>query len=432
VRRGILTGLALAAALPAAATAAAHAAAIPPYKTVLVSRQSDADGGAPGDDDSVAGFVRGRGRLVFFDSSATNFTPETAGTDPSYRGWTFLRDVVRGITTPETRRAGGRLARGGVLGVSRDARYLAMNAQRASDEFDSPIMGGYLRDRRTGAVTLVTRASGRHGAPARTSAQAVDVSNDGRYVLIHTSAPNLAYGDVKGGERLLLRDTHTHRTTRVTPARSDHAPYTVYVGGDMSGDGRYVTWAMEATRSDQSDSHKNVGRVVVRDVRSGRSWTAQTWHGEDRFIPFNSGAPRISDNGRYVTYAGKRREAPSILRWDRRTGSHVVVSRGGDFDGSAFPSISASGRFVAFAGTRLRREAEPEDRVDVWERDVDRGRTYLVSRASGAHGARGDSFSRDAAVSPDGHYVAFTSNAFNLTAGEHRTWRSVFLRHAIP
>lgn len=83
----ILSAVALALGAGAAVPGAAAADAIPPYTTVMVSRQSDSAGGAGGDDESRGATVRARGRLVFFGSSASNLTPEGE-----------LNDLIEGLS----------------------------------------------------------------------------------------------------------------------------------------------------------------------------------------------------------------------------------------------------------------------------------------------------------------------------------------------
>ena len=51
-------------------------------------------------------------------------------------------------------------------------------------------------------------------------------------------------------------------------------------------------------------------------------------------------------------------------------------------------------------------------------RDTQQDTTTVVSRASGAAGAGADSNSSFASISTDGRFVAFQSNAENLSAGD--------------
>jgi Tol biopolymer transport system component len=84
-------------------------------------------------------------------------------------------------------------------------------------------------------------------------------------------------------------------------------------------------------------------------------------------------------------------------------------------DGSSFaPSISADGRYVAFSSTASLDgpPGPPRGLVNVYLRDTLLGKTSRVSIAAGGGMPNGSSY--DAAVSGDGRYVAFVSDATNL------------------
>ncbi|MBW3578690.1 MAG: hypothetical protein KY462_13305 [Actinobacteria bacterium] len=112
---------------------------------------------------------------------------------------------------------------------------------------------------------------------------------------------------------------------------------------------------------------------------------------------------------------------------DRRAGLTVRVSvgRGGieprcalgvTCNGSVVGDISADGRFVAFTsdlGDLVDGDANGLD--DVFVHDRQTGATELISVS--AHGIAGDLDSRAPAISADGRFVAFSSNATNLVAG---------------
>jgi Tol biopolymer transport system component len=96
----------------------------------------------------------------------------------------------------------------------------------------------------------------------------------------------------------------------------------------------------------------------------------------------------------------------------------ILVSRAdgqaGELAPSGQPDISADGRFVAFVAHEPLDAADTNNRGDVYVRDVERGTTTLVSRAAGATGPVGDGSSDQPAISADGRFVAFTSRAKNL------------------
>src|SRR5262245_37402774 len=86
--------------------------------------------------------------------------------------------------------------------------------------------------------------------------------------------------------------------------------------------------------------------------------------------------------------------------------------------GSDSPAISADGRFVAFHSQAANLDSADNDMTgDVFVRDLQTNSTTLASRATGATGTKGNANSFDATISGDGRFVAFESNASNLDAG---------------
>src|SRR5207249_1550889 len=107
----------------------------------------------------------------------------------------------------------------------------------------------------------------------------------------------------------------------------------------------------------------------------------------------------------------------------------VSVSSGGAqaILGGVFPSISGAGRYVAFDSLDSHLvDGDTNGSRDVFVRDRQSGTTERVSVASG--GAQGSSNSYGPSISADGSYVAFTSQADNLVAGDTNGFEDVFVR----
>jgi Tol biopolymer transport system component len=84
---------------------------------------------------------------------------------------------------------------------------------------------------------------------------------------------------------------------------------------------------------------------------------------------------------------------------------------------SRYPSISADGRYVAFQSTASNLVIGDDNGVeDIFVHDILTGDTTRVSVAS--DGTQGNQWSDQAAISPDGLYVAFRSYASNLVQGD--------------
>ena len=139
--------------------------------------------------------------------------------------------------------------------------------------------------------------------------------------------------------------------------------------------------------------------------------------------------PAISADGRYVAFwsrasnlvAGDTNEEYDVFLRDRQTGTTERVSV--DSDGneansrSLFSAISADGRYVAFASDASNLVAgDTNEEYDVFLRDRQTGTTERVSVDSG--GSQSDGRSCTPRISADGRYVAFWSEASNLVAGD--------------
>jgi len=196
---------------------------------------------------------------------------------------------------------------------------------------------------------------------------------------------------------------------------------------DLSADGRYAVF--ESVATDLVPGDTNGGRdVFVRDLAAGTTVRASIPAGGGQGNGSSSEAS-ISADGRYVVFVsgatnmvpGDNNHALDVFRRDLVTGTTIRVSVA--WDGSQadsdsdYPSISADGRYVAF--TSRAGNLVPQDTRGFWDtfvRDVDAGTTEWVSYALGGGKADGGCLRTD--LSGDGRYVAFSSSAANLVAGE--------------
>jgi Tol biopolymer transport system component len=146
--------------------------------------------------------------------------------------------------------------------------------------------------------------------------------------------------------------------------------------------------------------------------------------------------PSISADGRYVAFhstatnlvSGDTNALPDIFVRDRQTGTTYLLSRdsaGGE--GSAEPAISGDGRYVTFNSDATNLvSGDTNGAYDIFVRDRQTGTTTLVSRSSA--GVVGDEGSAEPAISGDGRYVAFFSSATNLVSGDTNGVSDIFVR----
>jgi Tol biopolymer transport system component len=187
--------------------------------------------------------------------------------------------------------------------------------------------------------------------------------------------------------------------------------------------------------------------IVAFVVLSGSASTATRGGQTVRVAVSSSGklgngeasAAGISADGRYVAFTsdasnlvpgdtnGKR---DAFVR-DLQSGltERVSVSGSGaqgNFD-SAASAISADGRYVVFDSDAFNLvKGDFNDRRDVFVRDRRNGKTTLVSVSSKGRHGNGDSSS--GVISADGRLVAFVSYASNLVPGDTNHAQDVFVR----
>jgi Tol biopolymer transport system component len=148
--------------------------------------------------------------------------------------------------------------------------------------------------------------------------------------------------------------------------------------------------------------------------------------------------PAISADGRYAAFysdasnlvSGDANGARDVFISDRQTGETTRASvdgAGAEANDDSFePAISADGRFVAFSSSATNLVAgDSNDVNDVFVRDRQANTTTRVSVATGGANANGGSDSPS--ISGDGRLVAFTSAATNLVDGDTNGQRDAFV-----
>ena len=231
----------------------------------------------------------------------------------------------------------------------------------------------------------------------------------------------------------------------------------------ISADGRYATFH-SASKLVTADT--NVLRdVFVRDRQTAATERASVTSNGVQSVSGDSVQPAISADGRYVVFVTFATDlvpgdtqlcllpvdpepieynCPDVLAHDRVTGATVLISlSSGGAQGNGdnmFPDISGNGRYVAFqspatnlvAGdTNVFCQNDPDPELDncgdvfVRDRDTDvdgifdePGDVSTIRVSVSTSGTQGNEESHDASISSSGRYVAFTSKATNLVAGD--------------
>lgn len=344
--------------------------------TETVSRATGA-GGAVSNGDNFNHDISNDGRYVVWESDATNLSTEDVDDDGMGNDIrdVFVRDLQADTTELVSRESGADADPGTRDSlnpyISGNGRYVTFGSRSPdfSDDDDDTVFNSYVRDLQEDTTTLYGRANGTSGAGANESASPGPLSDDGRLALFFSDATNLP-GNGAAGFNAWLRDLDAGTTTLLS-ATTGGDPVSTVFGGDISGDGStayFVSPTNDVTPDDPDGQQDLFIRRIDTDTTTFESRASD-------------GTPA---NGYTEFVAG----------------------------------LSGDGRYVAFASAGANLSTEDVDTgnmTDVFVRDLQEGDTAFVSRASGATGEAGNAASRQPHLSANGRFVAFDSNATNLT-----------------
>lgn len=208
-----------------------------------------------------------------------------------------------------------------------------------------------------------------------------------------------------------------------------HSSYPV-----ISQDNRYIAFESWADNLILGGSH--LKSVYVRDLQSGTNEIVSistigeqtqgqkpSISGDGRFVAFDSPSGNLVPNDTNNCY--------DIFVFDRdlKSSERVSISSNNDqANANSFASaISANGLFVAYHSEASNLvDNDSNYRTDVFIRNRQVGSTELIS--FGIDGTQSNMTSRYPSVSADGRYVAFESNATNLVPNDSNGAYDIFVR----
>jgi Tol biopolymer transport system component len=390
-----------------------------------ITRRASVDSnGGSANSGSVLPSISGDGRFVAFQSSASDLV------DGDHNGVTdiYVRDMEARVTIRASVDPAGDDANGASHhpAISADGRYVVFDSSASNlvgtdgNGFDDI----FVRDL-IGGTTF--RASGDVlGSDANEDSFYPAISVDGRYIAFASDASDLVPGDGNGLSDVFVRDVIAGTTVR----------FSVDLGGgdadgassfpSVSEDGR-VAFESEATDLVTGDDEPHSSDIFVRGPVGPTVRASVDYEGGD--ADGWSYSPSISTNGRVVAFLsgssdlveGEVNNNNNIYVRDLDTESTVrasVDSEGGFPNSqSSDPSISADGAKVAF-------DSEAGDLVPnspcrfncMYVRDLTAQVTVLASPDALGEGPDGYCF--DPAISGDGRYAAFWSNATDIVQAD--------------
>ena len=404
--------------------------------TIAVSRSTAGDLATNASDTSS---VSGDGSVVGFTSSATNLVP--LDRDRNAADDVFDR-VIATNTTELVSRHGAFQGNGETHGISMslDGRYVAF-ASSSSDLVPNDTNQAsdvFVRDTLTGAVQLVSESVVR--GPGSGTSDEPSISSDGRFVAFTSFAEDLISTDRNAREDVFLRDLANDSTRLISLSPTGMAGNFGSFQPTVSADGSVVAFTTDATNFIVGDSNMSLD-VFARDWANGTTTPVSITSASGQ-SDGTSQFPSISPDGRYVTFSsqasnlvsGDTNATQDVFLRDRTAGTTTrlsVTSAGAQSTGSSNdPRISADGRYVAFSSFASNLVAgDTNATTDVFVRDRQNATTTRVS--VGAGGAQSNAQSHSPGISADGRYVAFVSYGTNLVSGDTNNAADVFVRDQV-
>lgn len=375
------------------------------------------------------------GRFVVFSSHSSTLVPG----DTNGRRDVFLRDRLTGKTERVDLGPGGTEANygGEWPTISADGRYVAFfSAATNLVPFSGPVYYGvFVRDRQAG--TLRRLGVDASGTPPNNSTVRPTISANGRYVAFYSLASNFLPGAAAPNVyQLYVQDLQTGATQHVDAGMSGEPAGSEANTVSLSADGRYVAFSSHAPNLVPNDTN-GMTDVFVRDRVL---WTLErvSVSSDQQQGDSHSGVPAISADGRYVAFSSSATNLAPGGHWPHSgafvrdlqlgTTKRLSVYQPGVQDPGTVsrPSISADGRYVAFG-------YYPGGEDATWyvvRRDRVLGSTAWVSLDSA--GSVANDQSSVISMTPDGRFVAFTSVATNLVAGDDAWSWDLFVRDNAP
>lgn len=263
------------------------------------------------------------------------------------------------------------------------------------------------------------------------------ISGEGRHVVFASVASNLVPGDGNGLRDVFLRDRVTGATERASVGAAGAQANGPSFLPAISEDGRYVAFESGASNLVAVDTNGD-GDVFLRDRATGATERVSV-RSSGLQVNGASSQPAMA-GGRFVAFAsaatnvvpGDTNRVIDVFLRDRVAGVTERVSLGAGAaqanGASAKPAVSADGRYVAFTSDATNLASGDSNGVrDVFVRDRQTGVTRRVSVGGG--GAEADGPSAGPVISADGDDVAFTSDAANLVSGDGNDVPDVFVHN---
>ncbi len=328
--------------------------------TNTIQRISVSTGGAQGNNTSIYPFISANGRYVVFESDATNLiSGDSNGTTDVY-----MRDLQTNTTSRIS------VSNSGSQGdntssfptISADGRYILFVSAATNLVLGDTNSAGdvFVRDTQSNTTIRVSVSnSGLEADNGVVQGYSAVLSRDGRHVVFASGSTNLVNGDTNGTDDIFVRNLDTNTTAMVSvglAGSASNGSSGPILG--ISADGRYVTFASDATNLATNDNNGSQD-IFIRDTTNN---TTRIVNHTPGMQSSNQGASysAISGNGNFVTFLSTSTDLltndssngndPQTYIYNVADESLQLVSRS---DNSSFIPKYFINVFISDDGTRL-------------------------------------------------------------------------------
>lgn len=386
------------------------------------------------------------GRWIAFVSAATNLIPGQIDTNSAND--VFLRDRLNGTTVLVSRLPASPAATANGASdqpsISADGRWVAF-ASAATNLVTGQTDGNFVRDaflydRTTGQVILLSHASGSATITSNNLSEKPVVAAGGAVVAFRSTATNLIAGLTEGNSvaDLFLYDVAAGTTALAsrTAASATTTSNGVSDAPVLSADGVYLAFTCTGTNLVTGQSDVN-GSADVFVHNRGTGVTVLASRGSASPTTTANGLsdqPAISADGSWVAFRTTgttlgvydSNGQPDIWAFDRAAGTTLLVSRRAasplrpGSNASATPALSSDGRFITYASAsnNLVTGQITTGNWNVFVFDRTTLLNILASHASTGATTEANAGSTSPAISADGAWITYLSDANNLVAGQ--------------
>jgi Tol biopolymer transport system component len=412
----------------------AGAASKPLSSTLRVS----AGGGGQADGNSSSPSVSADGRFVAFSSYASNLVPG----DSNQTSDVFVRDLHANTTIRVSTASDSTEANGGSFSpsISADGNVVAFRSD-ATDLVPGDTQGQsdiFIHVLSTGVTQRVSANS--KGVAANDDSIEPAISADGKVIAFSSVATNLVHQPVNETGLccdIFVRNLATGRT-RLVDVMLDGTGSADSFSPTLSADGRFVAFGSWGCDLVDGVSCEDQSNIFVRDTTTNS--TVLVTRSMDGGVAFGCAErPAISADGSMVAFTSDGGDlAPNDWNGEEDvfvrnlvTGTTTrvsVTSKGAQTNGGFGPvAMSGDGRFIAFGSDAWNIIPVDSNLVeDIFVHDMRKGKTTRVSVSTS--GEQADMFSANVAIASDGSMVAFESDADNLVSGDTNITTDVFAR----